>query len=278
MNGEVDNFKGKCVNISKSILKVEIENYLAMIDGFSKDNADERIKTAIFTSYPRPAFSGDFKSKPKLVTLIKKNRKDYYHNDKIFEWFKILIRTKSIMIKGFHPREYSEQLVDDLYNHSKYNHIAFIDKVYYIKKDYTGQIDLWKELCSNGIFDQWKWCAPFNRYSPITKLPNKEPLANYNCHLVHNSKELFEEYFENDPIILLLRVYKISEIFSVANNIKNSRNSCINPETYCSKIHITDPVIPDDDFIKIRDKLEDTLTKFDMLKNSERIHYKSCFL
>lgn len=275
MDELIDNYKGNLVEISNITLKIEIENYLAMIRGFSKYNQRtdkvDNIKTAIFTSHPNAAaFFGDFYSYPKLLTLIKRTRRHYPHKEDIFEEFENHIKSMDLYSANI------QFVVEQLYERHSYNHIAFIDTIEPIKKDFDGQIALWNELTLNGIFDQWRWCAPFNRY-----FPDRLPLVDSNCNMTGDESETnhFKRHFAEEPMILLLRIYEINKMFRADTDIRHGRIDHILNINDCRNIMVGNPVMQDDEeFRNYRNKLEKTINYFNMYRgHPKRIHYKYCF-
>ncbi len=240
-----------------------------MIYGFKKYNRStdkvDTIKTAIFTSHPDAgALNGNF---PKLLTLIKETRNTYPHNDEIFKQFEHCIKDEILEFPPNDPMYHYDiqKLVEALYESNFYHHIAFIDTIYHIKRDFYGQIRLWKELCMNGIFDQWMWCAPFNRY--INDSCRNKKFIPPGCSVDMSLKDEYMRCFVKEPMILLLRIYGINKIFSADTHIEHYRkfDHICNAEDY-KNIYVGDPIIPDNEFKNYREKLEKTLNDLDMYR------------
>jgi hypothetical protein len=112
---------------------------------------------------------------------------------------------------------------------SKANYVAFIDTIFHIKHD----IRIWNELCNNGVFDIWDPKAPYNM-------------------LTHDAKNMPVE--RKDPMILLLRIFKINDNFR--GNIKQRQFwNIITPR----KVNLIGPVISNVRFEEIKAKIRHTL-------------------
>lgn len=111
-------------------------------------------------------------------------------------------------------------------------YIAIADKEYFIKNS----IELWKELCSNGIFNIWVPHAPFDRFEDAKTNPSKYR-------------------------IVLVRIFEINEEFTSEDIIHASdRIDHIISEN--RDISIRRPIINDNEFFKIKNKLEKTISPY----------------
>jgi hypothetical protein len=119
--------------INSNTLKVEKENFKAMIEGFWKNGRHYFV--TIFTGHKRAvSIQNRFADLPKLVTTKKGNPRPEYPLSEI---------GKSLGIEEYNPPA---------------RYIAVLDRIFHIKND----IGIWDELCQDGIFDIWQPVAPFN--------------------------------------------------------------------------------------------------------------------
>lgn len=97
-------------------------------------------------------------------------------------------------------------------------------------------IELWDELCSNGLFDIWNPSAPFLKYNE-----NIDP---------------------SKFTITLLRVYELETTVPEDLVTVNARNASLSKPLM---LKIKRPVISDSEFNQIKDKLEASIKKMNML-------------
>lgn len=169
------------IRINSHTLKVERENFKAMIDGFWKNGRQYYV--TIFTSHKEAkSIQNDFVHLPKVLTTKRGNPRPEYP----------LSETgKSLKSKEYNPP-------------AKY--VAVLDRMLHIENN----INIWNELCQDGIFDIWQPVAPFN------SLEDKQ-----------------------DPTILILRIFEMNKDFT----------SEIEEGTYFDKVEtqevqIIKPIIP----------------------------------
>ncbi|NJD78802.1 MAG: hypothetical protein FIB08_17200 [Candidatus Methanoperedens sp.] len=176
-----------------------------------------------------------------------------------------------------YSRQSFQYLSDILHGKILYHHIAFIDKIYHIEslwkdeeKEFNKQKNLWKLLCSIGIFNQWKWCAPFNRYLK----ENSPKFIGSDCVTNEPPKE-YMKYFTKNPMILLLRIYSIKRPFSfIYGDLEASdRWDEICKEIERHHIEIEKEVIEDEEFNKIQKHLEETLKECEIDYEIENVDY-----
>ena len=187
--------------INKTCFKIDKENAKAMITGFYKDG--KTIHQSIYCRVYNP-----FRNY-RLITLNK-------HPSK----FQLSSIGKNLNIYYF-----------DI----EYKYIVGIVKHYTIKNCWDN-VEFWREMCTNGLFDIWEPMAPIDRFEQSAREPK-----NYN--------------------IALLRVYEISnkfyeyEIESVSDRVDNLAMGY-------KDVIIKKPIISDNDFKKLKAKLEITLEKY----------------
>jgi hypothetical protein len=174
-------------------LKIDRVNAWGMIEGFRKNN--EHYYTSIYTASKNSwSLKGNFKKRvycknPKVITLSKNIRSDYSPNITIIN-----------------------QVSFENYQH-KYKYVAFIDRIFCIENN----IDIWKKLCNNGVFDIWKPSAPNNSLNDEITLTEKEK-----------------------PMILLLRIFEVDHDYSKDIKFTNLRADKVSR----TKINLIRPVIP----------------------------------
>jgi hypothetical protein len=210
------------VDINEITLKVERQNAKAMVEGFMKDS--ERHYISIFAASKKSiSLKKDFQTFPKL--LENNNARDP---------------------KKIYPLSHiGKKMAAELYE-VPHRYVAVLDRIFHIKNE----INLWKDICTNGLFDIW------------------EPQAPFNCL---NEKE--------NPMVLLLRIYEVDYDFK--NDIRwyNDHYSLI-PK---SRVKLVKPVIPlnraDSSntefdgtlyFTELTEKLRNTLSRHGCLIKEER--------
>jgi len=111
--------------------------------------------------------------------------------------------------------------------------IADLEATYQIKNDMA----LWEIVCKNGLFDIWKPEAPFER---------------------------FQESKSNTFYIGLLRIYEINETFTLGKDVIESKNLRNPPSIVANKkdVNILKPVVPDEEFNRLRQLLETSIAPF----------------
>ena len=113
-----------------------------------------------------------------------------------------------------------------------YTYIAALVSEYFIKND----IRLWQIICSNGLFDIWDPISPYSRFAEC----------------------------KSDPLsyrIQLLRIFEINEEFDEIDIIPaNSRIDHI--MTTKRTITIKQAVIPDEEFLRIKSLLKESVLEF----------------
>lgn len=127
---------------------------------------------------------------------------------------------------------YGKDLEAKSYNYNTTaRYIAVLDTIFHIKNE----ISIWEALCTNGIFDIWEPQAPYNMLSHDAQNNKKDP---------------------QDPQILTIRVFEIDHDFQNEITKKQYWNT-ITPK----QVNLVKPVIPNKEFLEIKEKIENTLDK-----------------
>jgi len=134
-----------------------------------------------------------------------------------------------------------QQLNPELFS-IPYKYVAVLDSEYFIKNN----IGLWETLCTNGLFDIWKPIAPYARFIKAKTRPNKFRIC-------------------------LLRLYEIQEQFS-ASQILNQNPWIDHLAANNYKVTLEEPIIANEEFMRIKELLQDTVQKHLIpKKNSKQI-------
>lgn len=290
-----ENYAGRPVKLNERTLKIEMENYFSMIKvGYEIHGTN--IKSTIFTSKrDATALRNRLDLYPQLITLKRATPLRYRRNKDIFNQMKNNYITVKFdrwiwdeCFKSYDRfKEYFFQFIS-------YNHIAFIDTKYFVReKNFEKQKCLWMKLCSNGLFNQWEWSAPFASYleerSPqevqeiLKSIIREEPVD-------RAQEDKLMEFFNNEPIILLLRIYEINILFDYnsiyAYRDRNGHRTghSLRFDTIANKDYhneciatIKEPIISDTDFDIIRYKLENTMRDCNIEYYKENMKYKYCW-
>jgi hypothetical protein len=112
-----------------------------------------------------------------------------------------------------------------------YKYIACLDSEYPIKND----IGLWQKVCTNGLFDIWDPIAPYSRFADCKSDPSRFRIQ-------------------------LLRVYEIAEEFDKADVVPLS--SRVDKLTTKRTVTIKEPVISDEEFLRIKSLLKESVLGF----------------
>ena len=193
------------MEIDRICFKLDKPNAKALIEGFLKDG--KVIHQAIYCFVQKKKF-------PMLITLN---------------------RTKT----RFPLSKIGEKLNDDT-SPIKYKYVAEVVKEYLFREYFIeNKIELWTEICNNGLFDIWEPIAPYNRFKQAKTDPSKFRIG-------------------------LIRIYEIEEEFFESDiSFKSDRFDLIK-ERSNANLHVTikKPLIDDITFNKIKELLEETLKKF----------------
>lgn len=191
--------------VNSMTLKVEKVNAKAMIEGFWKGS--QQFYVTIFTAHENAwSIKNSFRYLPKVLTPIQRINPRY--------------RLSQI----------GASLRADYYDFA-FKYVAALEKIYHIRNDEN----LWKILCSNGIFDIWDWTAPFNSLKD-DRGPNKDV---------------------NDPRILLLRIYEVNYDFT--NEVTIGVRADTIPQR---RVQIVKPIIPQQQFDEIVRLLESVVRDY----------------
>jgi hypothetical protein len=185
------------MEIDKRCFKIDRPNAFAMINGYRKNGKINRQSIWCAVS--------DFPF-PMLITLNRSRtpfKVNALHSSKDLEQFSI-------------PSKY----------------IASLDSQYVIKND----INLWKRVCDNGLFDIWDPIAPFSRFDQCKSDPKK-----FKIQLLRVF-EISEEFGESDVIAVSSRV----------DHLMSTRRS----------ITIKQPVVTDEEFRQTKSLLKKSISEF----------------
>jgi hypothetical protein len=144
-----------------------------------------------------------------------------------------------------------------------HKYVAILDRIFYIKKGFHDNrgMELWTNLCNNGIFDIWKPVAPFNRL-----------IGDFDLERTGKKKII------NRPQILLLRVYELDRTLTVEH--RPTFTDAVTVTSNEIPLTLRRPMIPYDSndgvfrdfrgkytFSDIGDRIENTLEKFSALQD-----------
>jgi len=119
--------------LNEQTLKVERENAKAMIEGF--DKGADHYHVSIFTAHKQAkSIQMNFKEVPKLLSTKRSPPRPEYPLSPI---------GRALWADRYEP---------------KYKHVAVLDRIFHIHNT----LGIWKELCSDGVFDIWDPVAPYN--------------------------------------------------------------------------------------------------------------------
>jgi len=183
-----------------------------------------------------------------MISGFEKNGKQYhisiYTADKEAQSLKNNFRKRPKLLTIFKgpPREAfplscigKELRVDNWELKAKY--LAVLDRIFHIHNC----LEIWEVLCHNGIFDIWEPEAPFRR------LGGRES--------------------DRDPMILLLRIFKIKEDLSDKIEAKVDYYHTVQSQI----VHIIQPIVPNKYFTGIIDEIRLSARRF--LIREEPINY-----
>ena len=186
----------KEVVLDRSCFKIEKVNAKAMITGYEKEG--ERTYQSIYCATRGRYF-------PRLITLNKRPTR-------------------------FKLSAIGRTLESEYWPLTEYKHIALLEKEYSIKND----LDFWKRICNNGLFDIWEPIAPYSKFS---------------------ESNMSEDSYR----ILLLRVYEIENGFNELEiEARGTRNHTITRNNL--NVIIKKPVIEDEKFKEIKNLLEESIS------------------
>lgn len=177
--------------------KIDKTNAKAMIEGYVKNG--QHIRQAIWCDVQEKPF-------PMLITLNRSKTK-------------------------FQMSLLGEKLNPELFSIS-YKFVATLDTEYFIRND----MNLWKTVCSNGLFDIWEPIAPYTRFQKA----------------------------ESDPLkfrICLLRVYEIFEQFDPSQIVPQSDridHLVVDNKTVTFK----EAVVEENEFKRIKSLLEQSVQEY----------------
>lgn len=113
-----------------------------------------------------------------------------------------------------------------------YKYIADLDSQYFIKNDKR----LWQRICSNGLFDIWDPVSPYSRFAQCKSDPSSYRIQ-------------------------LLRIFEINKEFHDAD-IEHKSDRIDHLTTTNRNVTIKQAVIPDEDFLRLRSLLKESVSEF----------------
>ena len=275
---------GDMIRINRKTMKVEIENYLSMIDGFKKEN--RLIRTSIFTSKANSTImKNELMDYPQLITLKKTTPLRYETNERIVNQF--MLKYETVFFDEYFEsyNRFREFFFDKI---SSFKNIAFIDGIYSLENDFDKQKKLWTDLCSNDLFDQWAWCAPFGSY--LLEKSNTQAQEIFKRlakggSIGEDERHIIMHEFSNVPLILLLRVYEVGKVFdadSMLFTYYNMPNQSLRYDEIRDKsdciVGLGNPVISEEDFLVIKKKLENSIIQSGMRLMEKHPTYNHCLV
>ena len=137
----------KVVQIPREVPKIERENAWAMTNGFYKDG--NLYYVSIFTAGEngvilKNGFADRGRFIPKVLSFKVSQEKQY---------------PVSNLGVRMGVSDYAQQFS------LTHRYVAILDRIFYIKKEFHDirGIELWKDMCNNGVFDIWEPIAPYHR-------------------------------------------------------------------------------------------------------------------
>lgn len=200
--------QSKVVQIPSEVPKIERENAWAMTSGFQKDG--DLYYVSIFTAAENALFlRNNFDARGRFIPRIlvcTRSRDEQYPISKLGSLMGVSDYSQPFRLN---PR-----------------YVAILDRIFYIKKefhDFKG-MDLWQELCNNGIFDIWDPVAPFHRLTG-------------NFDLQKTGKKTVRR-----PQILLLRIFELDHPLVVKH--RKTRTDLVIGGGNGTPLNLKRPIIP----------------------------------
>lgn len=199
---------------------------------------------AIYTSHKDAKVLQDsFRNKPKLITIAKGINPKYYPS----------VLGKYILEKII---KYGKETPDDFIKNNNGKYVAVLAKIFNLPHN---DIQIWKEFCTNGLFNVWNPAAPYNRLNNEDYQVDAAPY-NLETKKYDISDKIYTYKYKNqlpDAKILLLRIFKLHEkdIFKEKEIIIRDYNDTVSPR----KVQLDDPVMNDYEFDCIYSEIVDAL-------------------
>lgn len=251
------------IKLNTNTIKVNPENYLAMTHGYYLPN-QVKTKSTIYIADCGPkcnlrnqVYNNSSKNDYFLMTIDVGTEPEQQGNCEILhQWYKeklcdVVKHTKLIERPCKLEPEFftcNTKNYKTRYEYSHFKYIIHVDQVYNLSTDREIQKKLFEDMCTNGLFNQWDYTAPCNR------------LTDSKCHQL--------KY----PEILLFRVFKIQNEIPRTRLITYEKSNSRFWDTFRKdddkSAFMPHPVIPNDDFKKIKNKLEETLEKHKAIRTT----------
>jgi hypothetical protein len=231
----------KIVNISRRAPKVERENAWAMTQSYRRRKDNNSYYVSIFTAGENAVIlRNGFKTRdgfiPSVLSYKTSPEPEYPVSQDGFDM-------------GI--SNYTQQFT------LPHKYVAILDRIFSLKKKVhdTRGMEIWRELCKNGIFDIWEPIAPYHRLTGSFDLERG------------NEKKLIME-----PQILLLRIFELDRSLDVKH--EKTFTDLVTSSTDEAPLTLKRPLIPYDahdkfyqdfqgkyTFVDIGNRIEETLDK-----------------
>lgn len=215
--------------INFQTLKIDTEMAISMTEGYVKDG--NKIKTCIMSSHSRPHMAISLQNDFELLPKLITNNSIHVTkgNQPVSR-----ARSRPLSHLGVNIKEKVLINLESGLSPFKFKYVASLVAKYHIKNT----IEIWKDICNSNLFDIWEPEAP---YKNILKKGN--------------------------PLILLLRVYELDEEYPFDDVSDNGDHS--HKLDGDMILGLKEPVIEDENFIKIHKKLDEILIKHEALTEKE---------
>jgi len=247
--------------LSKFTFKIDCLDFISMTSDKEKINGslierksalnlytNHRI-TAIYTSHhDAMILKDDFKNKPKLITISKCINQNHHPSD-----------LGDYMLESVGYGYNTDCISSDFINKNNGKYVAELAGIFRLKTNYS---NIWNEFCTKGLFNIWNPAAPYNRLnkSDYQVNPFKYILDTMKYDTDNENKKYRNIHQLNDPMILLLRLYKLNkeDVYNYEDiNVRKTVKDIIEPR----KVLLNNPVINEYDFNCIYSNIIDTLDK-----------------
>lgn len=219
--------------LAEECFKIDQANSWAMIDGFPTNNG--KINQAIYCITNKEIWGHN---QCRLITYDD----TIPYRDKLSDIGKKLIQDKN-------------------WKYPELRYIAITDTLYKINYEFP---NLWKELCSNGIFDIWLPTAPKQRFVDFFEKKAKK-IDHHEKGVKKRFEKTSDKLTDNDYFcgIALIRLYEIEGNGFSKNDFHYLKTNDFAPHLDSNKLKVAikQPIICKEEFFKIKYKLEGILQK-----------------
>ena len=268
------NVESNAIKINKPIeldiccMKITPEDYIAMTHGYCVEN-NQRVRSPIYITDGSPrchirksVYTDETRNNHFLLTSgIKANGLPGRHQKGnwyiLNQWYneglcKIGKSPRFMTVNSntfVHGSTDSTNIIDYWrgFNYGRFGYAIHVDNVYHIKEDKIIQKNVFKELCSNGLFNQWNFEAPCNRLKDVDDNPKTKPEILF-CRVYKINAEIYRDD------LVTWDAYDHSRYWDEFHRIDQR------------DVVISHPVISDANFEEMRTKLESVLNKYGALE------------